>query len=153
MEDQFKRNSFGSALFYRDPFAALDFLEKAFGFKRQMVITDDSGALQHSEMRLGDSYLMIGAEWMDDVKSPSSVGGKNTQCVHVHLDDDIDAHCARAQKAGAVIVRELEDQFYGDRTYSAKDPEGHIWSFGQTVKHVTREEAEKLSGLKIDGWI
>jgi hypothetical protein len=44
------------------------------------------------------------------------------------------------------------DQFYGDRTYRARDPEGHVWTFGQTVRHVSREEAEKESGLKIEGW-
>ena len=51
-----------------------------------------------------------------------------------------------------MIVRELADQFYGDRTYSAKDPEGHIWTFGQAVRRVSREEAEQASGLKIQGW-
>ncbi len=51
-----------------------------------------------------------------------------------------------------MVIRELEDQFYGDRVYSVKDPEGHVWSFGQTVRQVTREDAEKASGLKIDGW-
>jgi hypothetical protein len=44
------------------------------------------------------------------------------------------------------------DQFYGDRTYRARDPEGHVWTFAQTVRHVSREEAEKESGRKIDGW-
>ncbi|MFP5406357.1 MAG: VOC family protein, partial [Gammaproteobacteria bacterium] len=83
---------------------------------------------------------------------PDSVGGKNTQVVHVHLREDIDAHCERAMAAGAQVVRPLEDQFYGDRTYSARDPGGHVWSFGQTKKAVSREEAEKASGLKIEGW-
>jgi hypothetical protein len=38
-------------------------------------------------------------------------------------------------------------QFYGDRTYRAVDPEGHIWSFGQTVKHMTSEEWDKAAGV------
>jgi hypothetical protein len=48
---------------------------------------------------------------------------------------------------------EPEDQFYGDRTYRAVDPEGHVWTFAQTVRQVTREEAEQASGLKITGWV
>ena len=52
-----------------------------------------------------------------------------------------------------MIVRELQNQFYGDRTYSARDPEGHVWSFGQNLQNVSREEAEKASGLKIEGWL
>jgi uncharacterized glyoxalase superfamily protein PhnB len=148
-----RRATFGSSVHYKDPFAALDWLEKAFGFTRVLVVTDKDGRLGHSEMRLDDGYVMIGSEWAEHVASPVSVGGKNTQCVHVQLRDGIDAHCARARAAGAVIVREPADQFYGDRVYAATDPEGHVWSFGQTVREVSREEAEQLSGLKIEGWV
>lgn len=51
-----------------------------------------------------------------------------------------------------MIVCPPEDQFYGDRVYSVRDLEGHVWSFGQTVKIVSRDEAEKATGLKIGGW-
>ncbi|WP_427311121.1 VOC family protein [Cupriavidus sp. H39] len=152
MDDPFRRTAFGAALFYKDPLAALDWLERAFGFERVMVIRDQQGQLVHSEMRFGDSYLMVGSEWADFTASPASIGGKNTQTVHVHLPDGLDQHCARARAAGAAIVREPQDEFYGDRTYTARDAEGHVWTFGQTVRKVTKEEAEQASGLKIDGW-
>jgi uncharacterized glyoxalase superfamily protein PhnB len=143
-----------SALCYQDPKAALEWLEKAFGFETVMVITDAEGNLAHSEMRFGDSLVMIGSEWSASHKSPKSIQGFNTQTVHVHLDTDIDTHCKRARAAGAKILQEPSDQFYGDRTYRAVDPEGHIWTFGQTVRAVSREEAEKASGgLKIEGWV
>lgn len=148
-----QRSALSSALSYRDPKAALAWLEKAFGFELVMVITDAEGNLAHSEMKFGNGIIMVGSEWTADHKSPASVGGKNTQTVHVHLDEDIDKHCARAKAAGAEILQPPDDQFYGDRTYRARDPEGHIWTFGQTVKAVTREDAEKASGLKIDGWV
>jgi uncharacterized glyoxalase superfamily protein PhnB len=147
-----QRPSFGSAVCYTDAWAALDWLERAFGFKRGMVITDPEGKLAHSEMQFGNSYLMVGSEWAEFTASPSSTGGKNTQTIHVHLDEDINAHCERARAAGATILQEPTDQFYGDRSYRARDPEGHVWTFGQTVRHVTREEAEATSGLKIEGW-
>ncbi|TDF67850.1 VOC family protein [Cupriavidus sp. L7L] len=152
MDDPFRRTAFGAAVFYKDPLAALDWLERAFGFQRVMVIRDQQDQLVHSEMRFGDSYLMVGSEWADFTASPASIGGKNTQTVHVHLRDGIDQHCGRARAAGAVIVREPQDEFYGDRSYTARDPEGHVWTFGQTVRQVTKEEAEQASGLKIDGW-
>jgi len=152
MEDPFRRPTFAPSVFYKDPFAALDWLEKAFGFERSMVITDQSGKLAHSQMRFGDGYIMVGSEWADFVASPASIGGKNSQAMHVQLKDGIDAHCARARAAGAIIMREPADQFYGDRSYMAKDPEGHIWSFAQAVRQVSREEAESASGLKIEGW-
>ncbi|CAB3775972.1 VOC family protein [Pararobbsia alpina] len=148
-----QRPSLGSAVCYKDPWAALDWLERAFGFERTMVISDAEGRLAHSEMRFGDSYLMVGSEWAEFTASPSSTNGKNTQTIHVHLNEDIDAHCERARSAGATILQEPSDQFYGHRTYRARDPEGHVWTFGQTVRHVTREEAETASGLKIEGWL
>lgn len=152
MDDPFRRPSLGAGVFYRDPRTALAWLENAFGFECTMLISDKDGRLSHAEMRYGDGYIMLGGEWAEFIASPASVGGKNTQAIHVHLTDGIDAHCARARAAGAVILKEPADEFYGDRTYRARDPEGHVWTFGQTVRHVSREEAERASGLKIEGW-
>jgi uncharacterized glyoxalase superfamily protein PhnB len=153
MDDPFRRPTIIPALFYAEPWGALEWLEKAFGFERSMVITDADGKLAHSEMRFGDGLIYVGAEWADYTASPTTVSGKNTQIIHVRLKDGVDAHCERARAAGAVIVREPQDQFYGDRSYSAMDPQGHVWTFGQMIGYVTREDAEKASGLKIEGWI
>lgn len=54
--------------------------------------------------------------------------------------------------AGAEIIEEPVDHFYGERQYRACDPEGHVWTFTQTMRVVSKEEAEQLSGLRIDGW-
>jgi uncharacterized glyoxalase superfamily protein PhnB len=151
--DEAERATFAPALFYKDPFAALDWLETAFGFERTMLITEADGSLGHSQMSFGNGFIMIGREWSEFTASPRSVGGKNTQYNHVHLAAGLDAHCERARAAGATIVREPVDEFYGDRVYMAKDPEGHVWSFAQTVRPVTRAEAEQASGLKIESSI
>jgi uncharacterized glyoxalase superfamily protein PhnB len=142
-----------SAVCYRDARAAIAWLQAAFGFEVAMLIEDAEGTLVHSEMRFGDSLVMIAGEWSDHHRSPLTVGGKNTQTLHVQIDSDLDAHCARARAAGAEIMMEPEDQFYGDRSYRCRDPEGHIWSIGQTIAAVSREEAEAASGLKITGWV
>jgi uncharacterized glyoxalase superfamily protein PhnB len=63
-----------------------------------------------------------------EYRNPKRLGG-HTQLVYVYVDD-VDAHCERARAAGAEILREPEDQDYGARDYTARDPEGHIWSFG-----------------------
>lgn len=140
------------AICYRDPRAALDWLERAFGFELVMLIEDAAGRLGHSEMRHGEALIMIGDEWTENHRSPASIGGKNTQTVHVNVDIDIDVHCARARAAGAEILMEPADQFYGARTYRCRDPEGHMWTVSQTTRQVSREEAEQASGLKITGW-
>jgi uncharacterized glyoxalase superfamily protein PhnB len=150
VDTPFRRPSLTVGAYYKDPWAALEWLEKAFGFERAMVIADEQGNLAHSELRFGDGLMYVGSEFTDYVASPASIGGKNTQTIHLHLPDGIDAHCDRARAAGAVILMEPADQFYGDRSYRARDPEGHVWSFSQTVRQVSRAEAEKISGLKIE---
>ncbi len=138
-----------SALCYKDPKAALRWLEEAFGFEPTLVILGPNDEVMHSEMRLGDGAIMVGSEWSPMHKSPASIDGLNTQTVHVQMKDDIDAHCERARKAGAKIIREPATQFYGDRSYQAADPEGHIWSFGQTVKQMTAAEWDAaMPGIK-----
>lgn len=146
------RPTLGVAVYYKDPRAALDWLEAAFGFERQMVISDADGALVHSQIGFKEAYVMVGSEWADYVASPQSVQGRNTQSISIEIDGAIDAHCERARAAGGVVMREPADQFYGDRTYSIRDPEGHVWHFHQKVADVSREDAERATGLKIEGW-
>jgi len=143
------RPTLSSGLSYRDPRAAIAWLEKAFGFETTMLVEAPDGSVAHSELRLGDGVIMVGGEWSDDNKSPASVGGKNTQSLHLQIDTDVDAHCERARAAGARVFAEPQNQFYGDRTYRCKDLEGHIWTVGQTIEDVPNEAMEAATGLKI----
>jgi len=142
-----------SAIFYRDPRAALKFLEAAFGFELVTLIESPDGNMVHSQMGLAEATIMVGGEWMAEVASPASIDDRNTQFIHLHIDSEVDAHCERARAAGMHITQEPQDQFFGDRTYRCKDPEGHMWVVAQTVKAVSREEAEEATGLKITGWV
>jgi uncharacterized glyoxalase superfamily protein PhnB len=132
---------------YKDARAALDWLERAFGFEPAGVFTDSEGNIVHAEMSFGDAIIMVGGEWQDWARSPASMNGVNTQRVHVRLERDIDGHCARARAAGATIASEPSDQFYGDRTYAALDLEGHRWTFAKAVRDVSVGDMEKASGL------
>ena len=137
---------------YRDPRAALRWLEKAFGFETTMVVENPDGSIGHSEMRFGrNGLVMVGREWDEFHRSPASIGGVNTQSLHIHLDDgeDLDSHYRRAIDAGARRLREPADQFYGDRAYMVLDPEGHQWSVSRTIKEMTLEEMAKAGGRKI----
>ncbi len=149
MTEASRPKGLSSAVSYQDSKAAFRWLEEAFGFEPLFVLLDEGGNLAHSEMGYGTSVVMVGNEWSDDHKSPKTIGGKNTQSVHVQLGagEDIDAHCDRARAAGAEIIAAPETQFYGDRTYRAKDPEGHIWTFGVTVEAKTAEEWDAEAGF------
>ncbi len=143
---------FTSSVHYRDPVAALDFLERAFGFEVTMAIDGPAEAPEmcHYEMALdGRGRVMVGAEWQDSVRSPASIEGANTQRIHVQLAGDLAAHCDRARAAGAQIVMEPEEQFYGDLSYRALDPEGHSWTFSTHVREVSKAEAERALGAPI----
>ncbi|HEY5071449.1 MAG TPA: VOC family protein [Caulobacteraceae bacterium] len=144
-----KRPSLSAGVYYKDPKAALAWLEKAFGFETTMVVENADGTIGHSEMRFGDGLIMVGREWDERHKSPASVGGVNTQSVHVQMEGGIDDHFGRAKAAGAVITREIADQFYGDRVYGAVDPEGHHWSFGQTVQTMTNAEMAAAGDVEV----
>lgn len=142
------RPSFIPSVIYRDNRAALEWLEKSFGFEPSEVLTDAEDNIVHAEMSYGDGIVMVGSEFADWTRSPMDLGGKNTQRIHVRVERDIDAHCERARRAGAKIIMEPADQFYGDRTYIAEDPEGHHWTFGQPVKQVSDTEMEEATGFR-----
>jgi uncharacterized glyoxalase superfamily protein PhnB len=119
-------------LTYRDAPAAIDFLCKAFGFTRKMVVEGEGGAIAHAELTLGNAMVMLGAhkdtEYGRLVKSPRDVG-ICTQTIYLVVPDP-NAHYIKAKAAGADIVLPLTTKEYGGRDYTCRDPEGHVWTFG-----------------------
>jgi uncharacterized glyoxalase superfamily protein PhnB len=144
----FNRPAFIPSLAYKDNRAALKWLQTAFGFEPSEVLTDAQGNIVHAEMTHEDGVIMVGTEWEDWTRSPASLGGKNTQRVHVRIQRDIDQHYARAVQAGAKVIMEPKDQFYGDRTYVVTDPEGHYWTFAQAVRNLSKQDMEQATGFK-----
>ena len=112
------------ALRYRDSKAALDFLERAFGFERKAVHENDDGSVAHAELTHGRGMVMIGTSGVGDPQFETSRAS-----IYVVVDDP-DALHERAKGAGAEVSREPTDTDYGSREFSAKDPEGNVWSFG-----------------------
>jgi uncharacterized glyoxalase superfamily protein PhnB len=126
-------------LFYNDPRAALDWLAKAFGLETRMTMPGPEGQIMHAEMQLEDAVIMMGPV-SDDVgsKSPADLPGVN-QSLYLYVED-VNAHYQQAKAAGARIMSEPEDMFWGDRMYYAQDCEGHHWNFAQHVKDVAPED-------------
>lgn len=141
--------------FYRDPMAALHWLEAAFGFETSLLLTDADGQVAHAEMNFRNCSIGIGGEWAGPqlgdarMRSPASLEGIGTQFMRLDLPGGLDAHCERARAAGAVITQEPENQFYGARTYRARDPEGHVWNFSQEGQIASFEDMTAASGLKV----
>ena len=143
-------------VFYRDPMAALRWLEKAFGFETSLLVTDEAGNVGHAEMSYQGGHIGIGAEWgaaeligPARMRSPASLEGQGTQFIRISMASGLDEHCAKAETAGARITQRPADQFYGARVYRALDPEGHVWNFDMDIAVVSNADMEKATGLKI----
>jgi uncharacterized glyoxalase superfamily protein PhnB len=122
--------TFYPVLRYADAAAAIDWLERALGFDRLHVTTDADGGVAHAELRFGRGVVMLGTARDDADPVPGAGPMSARRLVYVHVEGDIDAHHDRARAAGADVVMELRDMDYGSREYAARDPEGHLWSFG-----------------------
>ncbi len=128
-------------LHYEDAAAALDFLTGALGFREKLRMDGENGRLMHAEVEIGDKGVVMLGEPGEGFKNPKNIGAKATHSIYVYIDD-VDEHYARAKDAGGTILREPEDQFYGDRSYGIADPEGHEWYFATHVRDVSPEEMQ-----------
>jgi uncharacterized glyoxalase superfamily protein PhnB len=121
------------ALRYKDAPAAIDWLSKVFGFERHAVYANKDGSIGHAELTLNGGMIMLGSTKDDEYghrfKSPGDLGGNETRSAYIVVPD-ADAVYARAQAAGAEVLRPIQDTPYGSREFSVKDPEGHSWSVG-----------------------
>jgi uncharacterized glyoxalase superfamily protein PhnB len=111
---------------YRDARAALDFLERAFGFERRAVYDGENGGIAHAELVFQDEVIMLGSEGEGDPLFNQGVGRTTVYLVV----EDPDAVYERAKSAGAEVLMEPTDQDYGSRDFAVRDLEGNIWSFG-----------------------
>ena len=124
-----------------DGAAAIDFYSRAFGAEEVGDrFTDPSGRLIHAAVRMGDSMVAI----TDDagggpVAAPERVDGLVT-CVLSLYWEDVDAAWTRALEAGAEVIFELHDLFYGERGGRLRDPFGQQWMMSQHIEDVAPEE-------------
>ena len=128
-------------LTYRDAPKMIDWLERAFGFKKHVAYISDDGKVIHAELALGDSLLMLGTAKDDTVFGklvrPPTDAGVATQAVYIAVPDTNQTF-AQAKAAGAEILMGLTDQPYGSRDFICRDPEGHVWCFGTYAPKVAR---------------
>ena len=100
---------------------------------------DSPETIGHAELEIGTGMIMLADEFPDHgFLSPQSVGGTPVT-IHVYVGD-VDATYAKALDAGATSVREVENQFYGDRSGQFEDPFGHRWNIASHVEEVSPEE-------------
>jgi PhnB protein len=121
---------------------AIDFYKAAFGATELMRMEAPGGKIGHAEIKIGDSPIMLADEHPEmGAISPTTLGGAT---VHMLLYvEDVDTAFPRAVEAGAEITRPVQDQFYGDRSGTLKDPFGHSWTIATHVEDVSEEEMQR----------
>ena len=126
----------------RDAARAIDFYARAFGATELFRLSEPSGRIGHAEIKIGPTTLMLADEYPDSgIVGPQTVGA-TTVSIHLHVSD-VDRFFERAVAAGAVVVRPLEDHFYGERSGTVRDPFGHEWLLGGHLEDVSTEEMQR----------
>lgn len=114
-----------SGLTSRDPHALRAWLA-SLGFV-EGILVEDGDLVVHSEMSWPEGgRVMVHSARPDDPHFTTPVGGAMLYVVTAEPD----AVHARAEAAGAIFTRPMEDADYGSRGFSILDPEGNSWSFG-----------------------
>lgn len=118
---------------YKDAAAAIEWLCNVLGCSRHAVYAGAEGRIEHAELVLCNGMIMLGSAREDEYgrgfKSPEELGGVETRSTYV-MTADVDVVWARAQTAGAKVVRAMQETSYGSREFTIKDPEGNSWSVG-----------------------
>lgn len=132
-------------LIYTDAAAAVSHLVETFGFEERFRIPGPDGIVMHAELALGGELVMVASPNPEaGLVGAGDLAGRHA-IVLVYVDD-VDAHFERAKAAGATVVAEPSDQFYGDRVWRGTDPEGVLWTFATHVRDVDPSEFPDFGG-------
>ena len=126
----------------KDAKTAIEFYKQAFGAVEDFRLTEPGGRIGHAELKFGDATVMVSDEYPEfGIHAPSDAVPTGSS-VHLHVDD-VDAMTRQAADAGAKVIMEPMDQFYGERSSKVLDPFGHEWFLGSEIEEVSREEMQR----------
>jgi uncharacterized glyoxalase superfamily protein PhnB len=126
----------------RNTAEAIDFYARAFGAVELFRLTEPSGRIGHAEIRIGPAIIMLADAFPEYCIDAPAASGTVGFRLHLHVAN-VDQMFERAVSAGAAVIRPLQDQFYGERTASVRDPFGHAWLLGGHLETLTPEEMQR----------
>jgi uncharacterized glyoxalase superfamily protein PhnB len=112
----------------------VEFLKQAFDGIERARISRPDGTVLHTQVRVGDSLLMIG--------EPQGQWKPRPSMLYFYVAD-VDAMYKRAIAAGAKSVIEPTNMFYGDRTASVKDMADNDWWIATHIEDLTTAQIQE----------
>ena len=112
----------------------IEFVQKAFGAEVLMKMTQPDGSVGHTEVRIGDSVVMISSA-RDQWKAMPTM-------LYLYVAD-ADAVYGKALEAGATSVQPMQDQFYGDRSGGVRDVSGNYWYIATHQEDMSEAELQR----------
>lgn len=129
--------------------AAASFYQKAFGFAKRGIMNGPDGKPIHAELTLRGTTVMLGPEWPEHSKSPTTLGGSPVR-LYVYVES-ADKVIAKAAKLGGTIKMPVMDAFWGDRCGTVEDPYGHEWMIATHIAEPTPQEMKKKMKEQMSG--
>lgn len=121
---------------------AIQFYKAVFGASEKFRLVEPSGRIGHVELMFGETTIMLSEEFPEyDIYAPEP-GARSGFAIHLHVDD-ADAMIAKAVKAGATLVHEPADTFYGERSGTVRDPFDYVWIIGHSIEEVEPDVMQK----------
>jgi PhnB protein len=121
---------------------ALDYYKQALGATELFRVDGPGGTVGHAEIKIGDSIVMLADEFPQmGFRGPEALGGSPVGLM-IYVPD-VDTQFAQALAAGGTVVKPLQNQFYGDRSGTIRDPFGHLWTISTHVEDVSPEEVAR----------
>lgn len=134
----------------RDAKVAIEFYKQAFGVTEAFRLVEPSGRIGHAELKFGAATIMVSDEYPEyGIQGPEAFGGTGS-AVHLQVQQ-VDAITQRTVDAGAKLLMEPKDQFFGERTSKILDPFGHEWLLSSRIEDVSPEEMQRRFTAMFDG--
>lgn len=117
----------------------IDFLHQTFGAVVTESIVQPDGQIEHAEIRIGDTVLMVGPPEVDSLIRSGEHARPGTFYVFVA---DVDRTYHKAMEHGAGSYMLPAEMFYGDRVAAFVDPNDNVWWIAKREAALNRRQLQ-----------